>query len=149
MALQWTSALSSGIAELDAQLEELFRRVDRLLDAILARDRSEASRLIAFLQHHVTNHFAAEERLMREVEYPDAERHVAEHLAFASQIDALAGWLAAEGASARLVLRLEREVTAWLQDHVYGTDHALARFVAARPSEHAVAQRAGETARAS
>jgi hemerythrin len=149
MALQWTSALSSGVAELDAQLEELFRRVDRLLDAILARDRSEASRLLAFLQHHVTDHFAAEERLMREVEYPDAERHVAEHLAFASQIDALAGWLAAEGASARLVLRLEREVTAWLQDHVYGTDHALARFVAARQSDQALAQRAGAPVRAS
>ena len=115
MALRWTSTLSIGVAELDAQHEELFRRVDRLLDAMLARDRSEASCLIAFLQHHVTDHFAAEERLMREVAYPDAALHAAEHLAFAAEIAALAAMFALEGATARLVLRLEREVTSWLQ----------------------------------
>lgn len=131
MALRWTSTLSIGVAELDAQHEELFRRVDRLLDAMLARDRSEASCLIAFLQHHVTDHFAAEERLMREVAYPDAALHAAEHLAFAAEIAALAAMFALEGATARLVLRLERDVTSWLQDHVYSTDHALARFVLA------------------
>jgi len=129
MALRWTSALSLGVTELDAQHEELFRRVDRLLDAMLARDRSEASCLLAFLQRHVKDHFAAEEQLMREVAYPGAALHAAEHVAFAAEIAALAAMFALEGASARLVLRLEREVTRWLQDHVYSTDHALARFV--------------------
>jgi hemerythrin len=131
MALRWTSALSIGVAALDAQHEEFFRRVDRLLDAMLARDRSEASCLLAFLQRHVTDHFAAEERLMREVGYPDAALHAAEHLAFAAEIAALGAMFALEGATARLVLRLERDVTSWLQDHVYSTDHALARFVLA------------------
>lgn len=137
MALRWTSALSIGIAELDAQHEELFRRVDRLLDAMLAHDRSEASCLLAFLQRHVTDHFAAEERIMREVAYPDAALHAAEHVAFAAEIAALAAMFALEGASARLVLRLERGVTRWLQDHVYSTDHALARFVLALKPEQA------------
>ncbi len=131
MALRWTSALSLGVAELDAQHEELFRRVDRLLDAMLARDRSEASSLLAFLQRHVTDHFAAEEQLMRELSFPDAALHAAEHVAFAAEIEALARVLAMEGATARLVLRLEHQVTRWLQDHVYATDHALARFVVA------------------
>jgi hemerythrin len=137
MALRWTSALSIGVAELDAQHEELFRRVDRLLDAMLARDRSEASCLLAFLQQHVTDHFAAEERLMREVAYPDAALHAAEHTKFAAEIAALAAIFALEGATARLVLRLERDVTRWLQDHVYSTDHALARFVVALQADHA------------
>ncbi|WP_242334531.1 bacteriohemerythrin [Anaeromyxobacter sp. SG66] len=132
MALRWTSALSLGVAELDAQHEELFRRFDRLLDAMLRRDRSEATSLIGFLQHYTRDHFAAEERLMREVAYPDAALHAAEHLAFGAEIDALSNLFAVEGASARLVLRLEREVTGWLQDHVYSTDHALARFLLAR-----------------
>jgi hemerythrin len=131
MALRWTSALSLGVTELDAQHEELFRRVDRLLDAMLARDRSEASCLLAFLQRHVKDHFAAEEQLMRELAYPDAALHAAEHVAFAAEIEALTRVLTLEGATARFVLRLEREVTGWLQDHVYATDHALARFVLA------------------
>jgi hemerythrin len=129
MALRWTSALSIGVAELDAQHEELFRRVDRLLDAMLARDRSEATGLLAFLQRHVTFHFAAEEQLMREVAFPDAALHSAEHLAFAAEIQTLANLFAADGPTARLVLRLEQGVTSWLQDHVYTTDRSLARFV--------------------
>ncbi len=147
MALRWTSTLSIGVTELDAQHEELFRRFDRLLDAMLAHDRSEASHLIAFLQHYVRDHFAAEERLMREVAYPDAALHAAEHVAFAAEIDALAHLLALEGASARLVLRLEREVTGWLHDHVYSTDHALARFVLARRGEVPPASESASAAR--
>jgi hemerythrin len=137
MALRWTSALSIGVAELDAQHQELFRRVDRLLDAMLARDRSEATGLLAFLQRHVTVHLVAEEQLMREVAYPDAALHSAEHRAFAAEIDALASLSALEGPTARLVLRLEREVTSWLQNHVYSTDRSLARFVLALRAERA------------
>ena len=129
MALRWTSALSIGVAELDAQHEELFRRVDQLLDAMLARDRSEATGLLAFLQRHVVTHFAAEEQLMRELAYPDAALHAAEHVAYAAEIDALARLFALEGPTARLVLRLERGVTSWLQDHIYSTDRSLARFL--------------------
>lgn len=129
MALRWTSALSLGVAELDAQHEELFRRVDRLLDAMLARDRSEATGLLAFLERHVAAHFAEEERLMRERSYPDAVPHAAEHLAYAAEIQALAQLFAREGPTARLVFRLERGVTSWLQDHVYSTDRLLARFL--------------------
>jgi hemerythrin len=137
MALRWTSALSIGVAELDAQHQELFRRVDRLLDAMLARNRGEATGLLAFLQRHVIVHFAAEEQLMREVAYPDAALHSAEHRAFAAEIEALAGLFALDGPTARLVLRLEREVTSWLRDHVYSTDRSLARFIVALRAERA------------
>ena len=49
MLLQWTTALSVGVDEIDAQHQELFRRVDRLLDAMARNDRSEAARLLEFL----------------------------------------------------------------------------------------------------
>ena len=62
MAIRWTSALAIGVANLDAQHEELFRRVDRLHDAMLARDRTEAGELIRFLQRYVADHLEAEER---------------------------------------------------------------------------------------
>jgi hemerythrin len=132
MALRWTTALSIGVPELDGQHEELFRRVDRLLDAMLVHDRSEAVRLLAFLETHVRDHFAAEERVMHETSYPDAEQHVAEHAAFTAAIAALVGALAERGPSAWLVLRLEREVTGWVRDHIYSTDLALGRYLVAR-----------------
>ena len=131
-ALRWTTALSIGVPELDAHHEELFRRVDRLLDAMLVHDRSEAVRLLAFLQTYARDHFEAEERLMRESAYPDLELHVAEHVAFSAEIAELVRTLAEQGPSASLVLRLEREVTGWLRDHIYSTDLALGRYLVSR-----------------
>jgi hemerythrin len=131
LALQWSSALSLGVTDLDAQHRELFARVDRLLDAMLHGERSEAAQLSAFLRDHVVLHFAAEEQLMREVGYGDADRHLAEHRAFAASMLELDAALRSQGATAELVLRLEQESVAWLRDHVYVADVALGRAVTA------------------
>jgi hemerythrin len=132
LALQWSSALSLGVTDLDAQHRELFARVDRLLDAMLHGERSEAAQLAAFLRDHVVLHFAAEEQLMHDLGYRDAARHAAEHRVFAASMLELDAAMRARGATAELVLRLERESVSWLRDHVYVADVALGRFVAAR-----------------
>jgi len=129
LALQWSSTLSLGVPSLDLQHRELFARVDRLLDAMLHGERTEAARLSAFLRDHVVLYFAAEEQLMHDLGYGDAERHTAEHCAFAASILELDAALRSQGATAELVLRLERESVAWLRDHVYVADVALGRFV--------------------
>jgi hemerythrin len=132
VALHWTSALSMGVRELDAQHRELFARIDRLLDAMLRNDRTEAARLLAFLREYVVVHFAAEERLMEETAYPDVQRHVAEHRRFGAQMRELDAEFREEGPTASLVLRLEHEAVAWLHDHVYFTDVAVGRWVMAQ-----------------
>lgn len=131
MALQWSSALSLGVPDLDAQHRELFERVDRLLDAMLHGNRSEAAQLAAFLRDHVVLHFAAEEQLMLDLGYPEAANHTAEHHVFATSMLALDAAFREGGPTAELVFRLEREVVAWLRDHVYVADAELGRFVTA------------------
>jgi hemerythrin len=138
VALQWSSALSLGVPSLDAQQRELFERVDRLLDSMLHGDRVEAVHLSAFLRQHVVLHFAAEEQLMRDLGYPDAASHTAEHAAFARTMLELEAAFRERGASAELVLRLEREAVAWLGGHVYLADVALGHFVSAAPGARAV-----------
>jgi len=132
VALQWTSALSVGVPELDADQQELFRRIDRLLDAMLHADRSEAGRLLAFLHEYALGHFAAEERLLAEVDCPDADVHVLEHRHFSATLQELERSLEASGATATLVLQLQHQCVGWLRDHVYVTDVALGRAVRAR-----------------
>ena len=129
MALQWTSALSVGVPDLDAQHQELFRRIDRLLDAMLHNDRSEAGQLLDFLRAYVVDHFAAEERLMAEVGYPDAASHIGEHRRFAATLREVDREFLEGGPTAALVLKLEQQAVGWLRDHVYFTDVALGRFV--------------------
>jgi hemerythrin len=131
LALQWSSALSLGVEDLDVQHRELFARVDRLLDAMLRKDRSEAVRLAGYLCEHISLHFAGEDQMMRDLGYPEAERHAAEHKVFAASMCRLNAAFAAEGPTAELVLRLERELVAWLRDHVYVSDVELGRFVRA------------------
>lgn len=132
MALRWTSALAIGAADLDARHEELFRRVERLHDAMLAHDRTEVARLLEFLIVYVREHFEAEEALMRRIAYPLLEQHAAEHAAFAAEVTALYESLAKEGLTARLVLAVDRRVTGWITDHVYTSDLALGRYSAGR-----------------
>jgi hemerythrin len=129
LALHWSSTLSLGVPDLDAQHRELFTRVDKLLDSMLHGDRTEAAQLASFLREHVVLYFAAEEQIMHDLRYPEAGPHVAEHGAFAASILELDAAFRERGATADLVLRLEREVVAWLRDHVYVADVELGRFI--------------------
>jgi hemerythrin len=127
--LQWTAALSVGDELIDAQHQELFRRVDRLLDAMARNDRSEAVRLLEFMIEYVDAHFSAEERLMADTGFPDATRHIQEHRAFRQEIEALDADFLVEGPTGRLVLRLEALTVGWLKEHVYFTDVSLGRWL--------------------
>ena len=68
---------------------------------------------------------------MLDLGYPEAANHTAEHHAFAGKMLALDAAFRDGGPTAELVLRLEREVVAWLRDHVYVADVALGQFVTA------------------
>ena len=71
---------------------------------------------------------------MRETRYPDEANHLAEHASFAAEVDDLAQSLEEEGVTPRLVLRLAREVSGWLRNHICSTDLALGRHVVAHRS---------------
>jgi len=127
--LQWTAALSVGDDVIDAQHQELFRRVDRLLDAMARNDRSEAVRLLEFMLDYCDAHFAAEERLMADTGFPDATRHIQEHRTFRREIEALDADFLVNGPTGRLVLQLEQLTVGWLKEHVYFTDVSLGRWL--------------------
>jgi len=131
VALQWTSALSVGVPAIDAQHRELFARVDRLLDAVLRRDRPAAIQLMAFLREYTVVHFAAEERLMEQTGFRELEPHVLEHRRFTAALRVLEADYRERGATAEVVYRLEREAVEWLRNHVLSTDQVMARWVLA------------------
>lgn len=128
MSLLWTQALSVGIPEIDAQHQELFRRVDRLIAATLANDLGETGAMLAFLAEYVVTHFTTEERYMRDVGYPGLPRHREEHECFAADLEALGRDFAGGGATTDLVGRGNRQVGDWLRGHVCVTDMAMGRF---------------------
>jgi hemerythrin len=132
MALQWTPALSVGVAEIDDQHQELFRRAARLLDGIKRGEPEEIGTLVDFLHEYAVTHFGAEEAYMREEAFPGYVRHKAEHDRFISDLLALASEHERIGSGAFLSLKVNHWLVQWLKEHVSGTDAELGRFLQRR-----------------
>lgn len=73
MAIQWDPSLSVGVKQIDEQHQELFRRVNELVDAMhRGRSQAQLGEMLSFLSVYVVQHFGAEEKLMSERWYPGA-----------------------------------------------------------------------------
>jgi hemerythrin len=130
--IKWTPALAVGHAVIDGQHQELFRRLEALLTAMMKGDKAEIVRLFDFLGSYVVEHFGAEERLMKEHNYPDYPTHKAAHERFVADYTALKKSLDGAGGAggAALTIKVQNWCGDWLKAHIAGTDQALASFLA-------------------
>ncbi len=127
--IKWTQALAVGHATIDAQHQELFRRLEALLTAMMRGDKAEVGRLFDFLGGYVVEHFGAEEQEMRTHAYPEYASHKAAHDRFVKDYTELRqSWQAASG-SAATTIKVQNWCGDWLKAHIAGTDQALASFL--------------------
>jgi hemerythrin len=132
VAFGWYPALELGIREVDDQHRELFRRVDLLVEAMMAkRGPEELAQIFDFLGSYVLEHFGAEEKLMRVHAYPEREAHEGEHRRFVEDFKALQRDYTKEGPTALLLVRVNGRVTQWLAEHISRTDRALGGYLRA------------------
>lgn len=130
MAIEWTEELGTGVAEIDDQHKELFRRINCLLDACgQGKGRHEVGRMIGFLDDYVISHFSAEERSMLEGAYPQYDRHRQEHEAFIAQMTDLKQKFHVEGSGVHVVLLTIRTSVDWLATHIRKTDRAMGAYL--------------------
>ena len=131
--LQWSSALSVGVEEIDAQHQQLISHINALVRAMeKGQGRSEVSQTLQFLQDYVVTHFGAEEKIMRQSVYPAYAVHKAQHDAFVRDFKPLRQKLEKEGATAALVIQVQHQVCDWTVNHVCQTDKKLGQFLIAR-----------------
>lgn len=130
MGMSWTPKLAVGVQSIDTQHQELFVRVNALLDALASqKGEGEVRKVVAFLGDYVVSHFAGEERLMQQHGYPDYAAHKKIHDAFVAEFVKLRSDLEKQGASASLAVQLNRKLGDWLLDHIGRTDRALGAFL--------------------
>ncbi|HEY7726773.1 MAG TPA: hemerythrin family protein [Anaeromyxobacteraceae bacterium] len=133
MMIGWDPSLAVGHTEIDAQHQELFRRVDRLLEAIqFGLPRAEVEGTMAFLGAYVHEHFGAEETLMLAHGYPRLAEHRAQHAGFVRAFSTIFAELERAGPSPELAARLGAALVDWLREHVAGDDRALGVWLAAQ-----------------
>jgi hemerythrin len=128
--IEWTPKLAVGVAEIDRQHQELFRRADQLLEGI--RAGKEVSPHLDFLHEYAVKHFGAEEEWMRESRYPGYVRHQAEHDRFVEDLVALSDAYERDGAEAFREFHTDRWLATWLEDHLCVTDAELGQWLSGR-----------------
>ena len=132
MAIRWTKALSVGIADVDAQHKELFRRARAFADGLAGRSRQEVGILLSYLRAYAVTHFDDEEEAMRAAGYPGLKRHKAEHDRFMRDILRMTKDQEKRRGPGVDPRALARWLEDWLVEHVSSIDKTMARFFLAR-----------------
>lgn len=130
MAIEWNEELATGNGDIDSQHRELFARFDNLLTACNQRKgKEEVINLLQFLGDYVKSHFALEERLQVEHNYPHYGEHKSQHDTFIRELHDLETQLSQEGASLPLVIQTNQTMVNWLISHINGTDRQMAAYL--------------------
>jgi hemerythrin len=130
----WTRGLATDIPLLDEQHQELFSRVNQLVDVCQNGFCHDQSRdYLIYLRRYVEVHFAAEEALMGLHHYPQRLRHQREHQGFVAELAELTvllerppeTWLDRD----QLLSRINETIVDWLFEHVCMEYRDLARHL--------------------
>jgi hemerythrin len=79
VALEWLKAFEIGLREIDDDHREMLRIMQDIKAAGEARDRKRCARLLDDLVDFSKAHFAREEQILNEIEYPSRDVHEAYH----------------------------------------------------------------------
>jgi hemerythrin len=130
MPIIWTPKLAVGVPQIDEEHQELFDRVNKLLEAMQAsKAKEELAPLLGFLTDYVDVHFGGEQKLMQKHRYPAATEHLSQHAYFVAEYKTLAAEVQKAGPSALITIKLNKLLCDWLRDHVSSTDKKFGEFL--------------------
>ena len=135
MGIEWTEDLAVGIEEIDSQHQELFRKINELLDACnQGKGKEVVGKIIDFLGSYVVEHFRCEEENMRKYGYPEMGSHQVHHTQFIQSFGELKAKFETDGPGAHIVILTNRVVVAWLNSHIRNVDRQLGAFLKTKRS---------------
>ncbi len=127
--LEWSSDLSVGIEKIDKQHKELFNKSNELLEAIATKNREKVMEVVDFLCDYVIEHFAYEEKIQLEYNYPAFEFHRDMHSNFVKKVYKFKKEVDKHGISDNLASEVKHEVVNWLINHICNIDKKLGLFL--------------------
>lgn len=92
--IEWSPRFATGVGEMDAHHQKLISLLNSLYDNVLHCETIEAEReltgrILAEVVAYTKYHFATEEKLMLEIEYPGYAEQKQAHEWFAQELDVL------------------------------------------------------------
>lgn len=121
----WSKALESGIPNIDAQHQELFRQVDILIDGKNANRHKE---VLDYLEQYIAKHFSDEQKMHAESKYPKAAEHKRYHDEYVKVFKQLKDKYIKEGPTPANNMEINKSVVGWLKDHIMVRDKEFAVY---------------------
>ena len=127
--LTWTTAMTTGVDDLDAQHKLLFRKFNELESMLSSNEWYEAESILDFLNFYADLHFEEEEREMEKHRCPVAEKNKAAHNQFRKKFETFHQEWNYGRPTRELAQSVHDELGKWLIEHVMEIDSHL-RFEA-------------------
>lgn len=126
--LEWTDALSVGVADLDLQHQQLIRMINALHDSTTTGHGNEAlGQTIDGLIEYAQTHFATEEAYFDRYGYPDAGVHREQHQAFVVRVQDFK--YSFDERERFLAIDVMDFLSSWLVEHIQGSDKEYGPFL--------------------
>ena len=132
MAYTFDATLETGNALIDSQHKQLIETVNSLYDACSkGKGREEINKVLDFMASYVAKHFADEERLQAQYNYPEQLRHKQYHDDFRKTVTEWEKKLKADGATITLFMEVNSIIGGWLLNHIKSQDKKVAEHIKA------------------
>lgn len=119
----WKADYCVGDATIDSQHQYLFALANEVVGS---QNKAELVNHIMKLYRYVREHFSYEEALMRRIDYPSLQEHIAMHDVLMAQLTAISD---AIGKDQWSMPDLQEFMNVWLLGHVLEVDTKLVGFI--------------------
>ena len=123
--INWTDAFTTGIESIDDQHRHLVDLVNKFEEA---SRRGKGSRVMSDILNdlagYTQEHFAHEERIMRESGYPGLEKHMARHRSLLQKVERFQFEFESQGR--RVTTEVRDFLKYWVRSHILKDDMAYA-----------------------
>jgi hemerythrin len=127
---EWKDEYSVGIGSIDGQHRNLFALAGELYAAMSAgQGNSVAGSILNRLIRYTKVHFAYEEHLMQQYDYPAYASHKREHDALTERVIAFQADF--EGGKVAMTIQLLQFLQVWLEHHIKEADTAYRPYIKA------------------
>lgn len=128
--IQWDQSLETGFLAIDEQHQELFKRVNEVIEAYnVGKARQEVKKTLQFLEEYVHTHFTMEEELQLQYKYPKYKEHKEMHEYFIKQIAEIKSRYEQNGPKITVTMALNRILITWLREHILRVDKAFVDYI--------------------
>ena len=131
----WTQRIETGIGVLDDQHRRYFSLVNECLSLtgkVYSKKQvspDQLSERLRFLRLYAIEHFATEQRIMKEADYPGYQAHFDEHMFFLKRVGDLDKQLREDGFSNKLARELQFQILEWFIRHIQTEDMDVVGFL--------------------